>query len=139
MKIAYSRFRSKSSHFDFFYRPMLNLCLINGTKSRIQKGLVDSGADYTLINASIAKDLGIEYKKTGHIDKTIGIENNPIITYYHDIEIAVPGIDNSNFITTIGFVDSRSVGILIGQKGFFDKFLINFDKKSNFFSIDLNL
>lgn len=139
MKIPYTKFRSLSPHFDFFYRPMLNICIVNGARSRMQKGLVDSGADHTLINASIAKDLRIDYENTTEIDQTTGIENRPIITYYHKIEIVIPGIDNSNFETKIGFVNSNSVGILIGQKGFFDKFIVNFNKKNNFFTVDLNI
>jgi len=135
MKIPYSKIKSKSKNFDYFFRPMINVVLINGTKSRTQKGLIDSGADYTLLSSSIAKDLGINYKLGIH-DVTLGIENRPLTTYYCELEIAIPGIDNSNFTSLVGFVESGSVGILLGQKGFFDKFNIKFSKQNNYFEID---
>lgn len=120
--------------FDYFYRPMVNIRLINGSRSRLQKALIDTGADFTLINSHIAKDLDINYKD-GVLHKTTGIENNPIETYFHELEIEVPGLENSQFKTTVGFINSSSVGVLLGQKGFFDNFKVTFDKKDNFFEI----
>ncbi len=117
---------------------MINVVLINGTKSRMQKALIDSGADYTLINASIAEDLGIDLKSC-LVDKTLGIENRPIDTYYYDLELAIPNLDQSNLIVKTGFVKSSSVGILLGQRDFFDKFVICFNKKKNYFEIDLSV
>jgi hypothetical protein len=72
-------------------------------------------------------------------DSTLGIENKPIDTYYYDLELAIPNMDQSNVIVKTGFVKSPSVGILLGQKDFFDKFVICFNKKKNFFEIDLSV
>lgn len=134
MIVRYTKLRSQFRLFDYFYRPMVNIRLINGSRSRLQKALIDTGADFTLINSHIAKDLDINYKD-GVLHKTTGIENNPIETYFHELEIEVPGLENSQFKTTVGFINSSSVGVLLGQKGFFDNFKVTFDKKDNFFEI----
>lgn len=107
---------------------MLNIKLINGNNSRIQKALIDTGADYILINSSIAKDLGIDYK-SGVMNKTIGIEGRPIDTYFHELELEIANLSGSRFKTLVGFINSSSVGILLGQKGFFDNIRVTLDKK----------
>ncbi len=63
MILPYTKLKSTNPFFPYFLRPMINIKLINGSKTRIQKALIDTGADYILINSSIAKDLDIDYKK----------------------------------------------------------------------------
>lgn len=114
---------------------MINVKLISGNRVRIQKALIDTGADYILINSSITKDLNIDLK-SGIKLFTTGIENRPIETYFHDLDIEIDSLKDSRFSTKVGFIDSPSVGILLGQHGFFDNFIVKFEKYSSCFSID---
>lgn len=115
---------------------MINVKLINGSRSRTQKAIIDTGADYILINSSIAKDLGINYK-SGTKWTTTGIENKPIDTYFHELEIEIPNLERSLFKTKVGFINSNSVGILLGQNGFFDHFQIKFERYASCFEIEV--
>ncbi len=138
MILPYTKFRSETSLFPYFLRPMINIKLINGNKSRVQKAIIDTGADYVLLNSSIAKDLGIDYK-SGFRWNTIGIENKPIVTYFHNLQIEILGLENSKFETSVGFINSASVGILLGQMGFFDNFVVKFERFDNCFTVKENL
>jgi len=137
MIVPFTKFKSNTPLFPYFLRPMLNIKLINGSNIRIQKALIDTGADYILINSSVAKDIGIDYK-TGFFWSTTGIENSPVPTFFHDMEFEIPGIEKSKFRTRVGFINSPSVGILLGQHGFFDNFIVEFNRYENVFSIEKN-
>jgi predicted aspartyl protease len=92
MVLPYTKFRSETPLSPYFLRSMINVRLINGNRSRTQKAIIDTGADYILINSSIAKDLGIDYK-SGTKWTTTGIENRPIETYFHELEIEIPNLE----------------------------------------------
>lgn len=136
MILPYTKFRSETPLFPYFLRSMINVKLINGSRSRTQKAIIDTGADYILINSSIAKDLGINYK-SGTKWTTTGIENKPIDTYFHELEIEIPNLERSLFKTKVGFINSNSVGILLGQNGFFDHFQIKFERYASCFEIEV--
>lgn len=87
--------------------------------------LVDSGADYCLFHASIAKQLGIDLKK-GKSLGFYGTSGRTQVAYFHQITFS---IQNQEVTTMVGFstgIESMSVGLL-GQNGFFDKFTVQFD------------
>jgi hypothetical protein len=89
-----------------------------------------------LINSSIAKDIGIDYKN-GIKWSTTGIKNRLVETYFHELEIEVLNLVNSRIKSKVGFINSNSVGILLAQSGFFDNFIVKFEKYANCFSIDV--
>ena len=100
------------------------------------KALVDTGADGILINMQFSKQLNI-IAKSGVRGETIGIENRPIPIYYHNIEIELPNFPDSRIPTQIGFIDSSSVGVLLGRIDFLDKFKVTFEMYNHTFDIEL--
>ena len=88
--------------------------------------LVDSGADISVFDASLADVLGINFVK-GIKKQIIGATGFPENMYLHTILIKV---GNIKFKIEVGFmnISTNSYGI-VGQKGFFDKFIVKFDLK----------
>jgi Aspartyl protease len=89
--------------------------------------LVDSGADMCLFDYEIAELLGVDVKK-GEEKKVYGITGSQPETYYiHPITIKVGGWP---FTIKAGFLaglSSRYNYGVVGQKGFFDIFVVKFD------------
>lgn len=119
-------------------RPMLEIELIgNGGKKINTLGLVDSGADTTMVNLQYADALGINVDKTKTKD-VIGIGNGRVQVYpsmlcfkikYTDYEMTIP----------VWFIDSQNVQILLGQEVFFDVHKIKFEKDHDTFEINRSL
>lgn len=91
--------------------------------------LVDSGADICIFNKQIADILGINLLK-GIKLQVSGITGFPEDIYIHTLNIKIGG---QGYKMDVGFIkmSNTSYGV-VGQKGFFDKFLVKFDlvKKS---------
>lgn len=86
--------------------------------------LVDSGADISVFDASLADVIGIDVIK-GIKKQIIGATGFPEDMYLHTILVKV---GNLKFKIEVGFmnISTNSYGI-VGQKGFFDKFKVSFD------------
>ena len=92
-------------------------------------GLVDSGADYTLIAGELATLIGIKDIETGRKELVTGIGGaSPV--YFHNIMINIGGHD---FRIEAGFTtDSTLSGLgygLLGQVGLFDHCTIKFSRR----------
>ncbi|MEX0737618.1 MAG: hypothetical protein WD182_09275, partial [Bacteroidota bacterium] len=98
-------------------------------------GLIDTGADHTLINKLWAKALGVEWKG-GVKTSSYGISGSPNDIYLHEVEIEIPRLSNSRRTILVGFIDSKNVGILLGQVGFFDNFKVTFQRYNNLFEVE---
>ena len=137
MKFKFTRIRTKANPVhDFVLKPIIDVNFINGTRIVTTKGLIDTGADGILINIGFASQLNLK-AKDGIKGQAKGIENKPIPIYYHNIEMEIPNMSNSRFPVQIGFIDSGSVGILLGRIDFLDNFRISFEMFNNTFDIDL--
>ena len=89
--------------------------------------LIDSGADFNIFHADIAKILKIDLSKLKNPVNFSGI-NGKGIGYFSAIDI---GIDNNFINTPVVFsndISDNGYGIL-GQQGFFNKYKIEFDYK----------
>ena len=87
--------------------------------------LLDSGADCNLFNAEIAELIGIEKLEAGGIKEFYGIAGK-VTAYGHEVLLNVGG----HQITTIIYF-SRDVGketVLLGMEGFFDRFIVTFNR-----------
>lgn len=86
--------------------------------------LIDSGADICIFNSQIAEVLGIDLLK-GIKSQVNGITGFPEDIYIHTMRIKLGG---KHYRIDVGFIrmSNTSYGVL-GQKGFFDKFLVKFD------------
>lgn len=88
--------------------------------------LIDSGADICIFNSGLTDILGVNLVK-GIKKQIIGATGFPQDLYIHPISIVVGSI---KFKLDVGFMDIsyNSYGI-VGQMGFFDKFIVKFDLK----------
>ena len=111
-----------------FTRPIIPLEVIN-EKDRSQsikyEVLVDSGADLNIFDAEIGEAIGIDIK-SGIKQTVTGITSGPPEPYYlHKVIIKLPDFQYS---TMVGFKENmqNSYGV-VGQRGFFDVFIVRFD------------
>lgn len=90
--------------------------------------LVDSGADMCIFDAQIASILGINIVK-GIKTQVSGVTGYPEDMYIHTVRIKVGGLDCK---MEVGFMNMRnSTYGVVGQKGFFELFIVKFDLKKN--------
>jgi hypothetical protein len=134
MVLPYHRFKDKSTH-TCVHRPMLDVILWNGARNVSMLGLLDSGADGILVNKSIAKVFDVDVKKLPMLP-SMGINGTPTKTWKYELEVEVPNLPNSKRKMEIRFIDSPSVGILLGRKDFFDSYMIKFEGYALMFEID---
>lgn len=135
MIFSYKKFKTYNPD-GYSFRPMIPIQLINGYRSIMTEALIDTGADYCIFNCGYAEPLGIEYEK-GVLYKIKGISNTIENVFFHELELKIMNYEESKCIIPIGFIRSRSVGGLLGQKGFMDKFKISFERYNNKFEIML--
>ena len=95
--------------------------------------LVDSGVDVCLFHSDIGRMLGIEIETAPQLSFQ-GISGAREVAYLHRVGLAVRGL---NAITLdVGFTNSMAAGTgLLGQRGFFEQFQINFQLSQKFFEV----
>lgn len=114
-------------------RPMIPIEVFGPDESKKFNALIDSGADVSLFNLEIAEVLDIDLTNASSA-KFTGIAGN-VDGYRTDkVKIKVDGFGQAIEIPAC-FVDSPSVGILLGQDGFFDLHRIKFEKDHDTFEI----
>jgi|SRR3989344_450334 len=114
-------------------RPMIEIEVFGSDDSKTFDALIDSGADVSLFNLEIAEALGIDLTNAKSAN-FIGIAGNVDGYRVDKTKIKVNGFSNTVEIPAC-FVDSPSVGILLGQDGFFDLHRIKFEKDHDTFEI----
>lgn len=129
MKFKYRKFNlSPSSNFfgKLILKPIIPL-KVSKTGAVLQyAALIDSGADFCIFDAGIGEYLGLNIKsgievQFGGIQSLGGAK-----AYIHKVDLEIGGIQ---FKTEVGFsydISKNGYGI-VGQKGFFDKFIVKFD------------
>ena len=136
MRFNYTEIEAKHSSSERktrVYRPIIRVDIFYRRNIVGYEALIDSGADYCVFHADIADILGIVLKK-GSKRKIIGIGGEEIKGYEHAVKMR---ISQRSFQTTIIFskeIPPNSFGVL-GNRGFFDKFLVNFNYKKRFFEL----
>ena len=120
MKFQYTRYGS-------IVRPVIPIKLIFGDKEVGYHVLVDSGADLCLFDADVGLAIGIDVLK-GTPHEVFGIGGKTSFYYLHKVKIEVGGWP---FEIEAGFMPQVALRTLpygvVGQRGFFDKFIIKFD------------
>jgi predicted aspartyl protease len=119
-----------SQRSDFFgstiLKPIIPIKISSKNQSLRYGALIDSGADFCIFDAEIGKYLGLDIyagKKEifGGIQDKDGAE-----AFLHEVIINIGGWE---YKTIVGFsydIAKHGFGIL-GQKGFFDIFIVKFD------------
>lgn len=116
-------------------RPMLELELTgkDGIKANAI-GLIDSGADTTMLNIQYADFLGVKLddKNTRNI---LGVGNGTVPVYVSTFKFRIKRMGDSEIEVPAWYVDSNNVDILLGQEVFFEMFRIKFEKDHNTFEV----
>lgn len=120
MKFRYARYYG-------VLRPVIPIKLRYGKKEIGYHVLVDSGADLCLFDEEIGRAIGIDVKK-GTPREVFGIGGKSSLYYLHTITMDVGGWP---FEIEAGFMPQVAGRVLpygvVGQKGFFDLFVVKFD------------
>ncbi len=106
-------------------RPVIPIEIIYEGKSVSYEALVDSGADGNIFPAQIADILGIDVK-SGEKKEVWGITGVGEDYYAHSVELIVGGWSYDIKVGFLPNIARLGYGIL-GQKGFFDNFVVKFD------------
>ncbi len=119
------KFRYKS-YGPGLLRPVIPIEIIFNNKSVYYEVLVDSGADSNIFSSEIADVLGINLIK-GDKAEVAGITGESKPLYFHYLDIKIGGILFKNI--KIGFLKDigRYAYGVVGQRGFFDIFIVKFD------------
>jgi hypothetical protein len=120
MKFNYKRYGKIS-------RPVIGIRLKNGAQSLRYEVLIDSGADMCLFDAEIGEVLGIDVQ-SGKKEIVTGVGGKQSIYFWHKISIEVGGWEyeiDAGFMPKVAG-HAMPYG-LVGQKGFFDIFIVKFN------------
>ncbi|MEK9186449.1 MAG: hypothetical protein AAB885_02570 [Patescibacteria group bacterium] len=131
MKFEYKKIElPKSDAFlrgHFALRPIIPVFfkIPNANRKIGYEALVDSGADYNIFPAQIAEIMGLNVKK-GRLDVFGGVGGGKYAAYFHKVKMFIGGWE---YEIDCGFsYDFAPWGYgIVGQKGFFDLFVIKFD------------
>ncbi len=129
MKFPYLKLSlpQRSEYFGLsILKPIIPIKISVGGNELRYAALIDSGADFCIFDAEIGEYLGLNIKlgkreEFGGIQERTGAE-----AFLHNTTINIGGWD---YKTIVGFsydIAKRGFGIL-GQKGFFDNFIVKFD------------
>ena len=133
MIVPYKKFKGVKS---ITFRPAIVAKLIFKNRSVQTWGLLDSGADRTLINKDIGQQLGIDFDNCRE-RKMTGIYGQPQPTWDTTIQLKVNGFDDVIFQADVSLIDSRNVGVLFGHTGFFEFFDVKLQTLRQQFEIEL--
>lgn len=129
MKFSYFKFPlARQSEFfgNAILKPIIPIKIIKGNYALRYAALIDSGADFCIFDAEIGEYLGINIR-SGRKEIFGGVqEKGDAEAFLHEITLNIGGWD---YKTIVGFsydIAKHGFGIL-GQKGFFDIFVVKFD------------
>lgn len=133
MRFRYTEIQNHQDPRKPFNRPYLIVRLLNGDRHKDVISLVDSGADVCLFHSDIGRMLGIEIEAAPELAFR-GVSGIREVAYLHRVELAVRGL--SAITLEVGFTKSMAVGTgLLGQRGFFEHFEINFQLNQKWFEV----
>ena len=106
-------------------RPVIPITLINEGKSVNYRALIDSGADFCIFHIKMGEIIGLDIEK-GRKEPFSGVRKKISYAYFHDIILKVGGAKHECYAGFSADIEDLPYGI-IGQKGFFDIYKVNFD------------
>ena len=120
MKFSYKKYGS-------VLRPVIEVKLKSNSQSFRYEVLVDSGADICIFHSEVGGALGLDIPK-GKPREVFGVGGKASLYYLHDIEIEVGGGTLKKETSFMPDVAGRVMPYgLVGQKGFFENFIVKFD------------
>jgi hypothetical protein len=129
MKFRYQKIAAKESEAfperKFILRPVILIILEHEDKKVGYKALIDSGADYNIFHAAVGEILGLDIK-SGKKEIFGGISGEKLTAYFHLVEAKIGGWSYKLYCGFSYDIPPFGYGVL-GQKGFFDNFIVKFD------------
>jgi hypothetical protein len=120
MKFSYKKYNG-------ILRPVIPIKLKNKGQEIGYQVFVDSGADFSLFNAEIGEAVGIDIK-SGKLKTIFGVGGKTSLYYLHKVIIE---IGNKEYEIEAGFMLDVAGKVmpygLVGQRGFFENFIVKFD------------
>ncbi len=116
-----------------FSRPIIPVILIYQKKFVQFEALIDSGADYNIFHGDIAVYLGMKLNK-GARRNISGISGGEIKGYEHRLTLKIEPCAYKTKVVFSNQIPSNSLAVL-GNKGFFDKFIVKFDYSNKIIKI----
>ena len=113
-------------------RPVVEVIISNGGKSREFLAVIDSGADVTTMSTAVAEVFGIDWKRCAK-QNLLGISGVVQDSYVGSLDIRVKKM--SETLTLPVVFTEANIPILLGQEGFFDFYRIKFEKDHDLFEI----
>ncbi len=108
-------------------RPVIPVTLLYKGAHVDYEVLIDSGSDRCFFDSEIGEEIGIS-RSNSEIKEVFGVGGKISLYYSHKITLI---ISEQSFETDVGFMPNLGGNIvsygIVGQKGFFDKFIIKFD------------
>ena len=132
MKFAYTKFPSRDPRKPWFSRPIVSVILTHRESTSVV-ALVDSGADRSLFDMEVGKDIGLDIE-SGEVEYFGGIGGSRVEAFVHKVRLQVAEIEKAVEVP-IGFTKNLGVSGILGQEGFFDAFRIKFEKDHDTFEI----
>jgi hypothetical protein len=133
MKYRYTSFFPPDKTLKFIRKSIVSIEVFGPKDSKNFDALLDSGADCSLFNIQVAEVLGMDLSNAKAVRFT-GISGQIDGFRLEKVKIRVDGLNESIEIP-VCFVDSPTVGLLLGQEGFFDQYRIRFEKDHDTFEI----
>ncbi len=127
------KFRYKNYGKDIL-RPVIPIEIVYKERFIKYEALVDSGADFCIFDSQIGELLGIDIEN-GPSQEVAGITGTKEEYYIHPVTIKVGGWPYKVDVGFLPNIARLGYGV-VGQKGFFDKFVVKFDLKKE--EIELN-
>ncbi len=134
MLLPYTRFKLKSG---YVHRPALSIILYYGSRSILTQGILYTGSDITLVNKAFGENFGIDFKRCKN-GQAMGISGLPQKTWIMTLDMEVSNLPKSRKTVEVEFIDSPSVGVLLGHKGFFENFVVRFETYCLMFEVENN-
>lgn len=131
MKFPYHRYEVQPTPWfpdGFVYRPMALLRVVSGLRDTTIVGLVDTGADETVLPDFLVSALGVEVdvRKTGTFR---GVGGQTVRGVFGEVALELrQGRQSRRWETTVAFVSGPTVAIL-GRHGFLEYFRATFDDR----------
>ncbi len=108
-------------------RPVIPVTLLYKGAYVDYEVLIDSGSDHCFFDSDVGEDIGIS-RSNSEIREVFGVGGK--ISLYHNHKLTLK-IGEGSFETEVGFMPNLGGNIvsygIVGQKGFFDRFIIKFD------------
>lgn len=118
------------------HRPVIPITLVYRKRYVHHAALLDSGADFNVFHGDIATYLGISLTK-GSRRNIWGLGGGPLKGYEHAIILKIKNITYKTRVTFSNQIPDNTLAVL-GNKGFFDKFSVNFDYKNKLITLKRN-